>query len=141
MRTTTQPTGPDASAAYEEVYAGLGYLFYAIAASSGRVSPKEQRELDRTIKRTWLPYEGSTDEWGVDAAQYIAFAFERAIDEGMHTRDAMRSFEATLSAHPELFTQDLKELVRSTARSIAAAQAGIGKKEWMGLVELERLLH
>jgi len=68
---------------YEELYATLGYLFYSVADSDGRVRPAEVAKLKQLIKEQWLPMEPSRDDLGTDAAHYIDIAFDYALDKAL----------------------------------------------------------
>ena len=66
---------------YEELYPELGKLFYWVAAADGKIKEAEKETLLRLIRESWKPLEDSTDEFGMDKANLIDFAFEFAETE------------------------------------------------------------
>lgn len=126
--------------AYQDVYTGLGFLFYSIAASDGRVAPAEEQRLKQLIQEQWLPLENSRDEFGTDAGRYIGISFEYASAQGVGVKDAWDRFEETYHEQRPLFTPDLVALIKSTAASVASAFAGTNKSEHTKLAQLHLLL-
>jgi hypothetical protein len=126
---------------YETVYAALGRLFYAVAASDGRIAPAEQRILVQLIKDRWLPLEESRDPYGTDAAHYIGIAFDHAVDKGMDLDEAFAAFTDALAEHPSLFTDAVRTLTWETAHAIALAIAGESDAEQEQLARLGQVLH
>ncbi len=126
--------------AYQEVYTGLGFLFYTIAASDGRVAPAEEQRLKELIQEKWLPLENSRDEFGTDAGRYIGISFEYASAQGVDVNDAWERFVETYNEQRPLFTSDVVALIRDTAASVASAFAGTNKSEHTRLAQLHLLL-
>jgi hypothetical protein len=126
---------------YEAVYAALGRLFYAIATSDRHLAANEQRILNDSIKKRWLPLEKSVDKYGTDAAQYIGFAFDTAIAQKMDMEAAFGSFKDALAEHPSLFSEAVKTLTWDTAQAIAVARGGESDAEQRLLARLGQLLH
>ena len=122
------------------LYSGLGFLFYCIAASDGRVAPAEEQRLKQLIKDKWLPLENSRDEFGTDAGHYIGIAFEYAVAQGVEVDAAWDRFVETHREHRALFTPDVVELVRGTAADVASAFAGTNKNEHVRLAKLHGVL-
>ena len=87
----------------EEMYAGLGHLFYSIAASDGRVEAEEASKLKALVKRHWIPGEHGQDEAGSDLAYYIEIGFDHANDTGLDARAAFNRFKETFFATKELY--------------------------------------
>lgn len=126
--------------AYQDLYTGLGYLFYSVAASDGRIPKAETGRLKELIERHWLPYENSRDEFGTDAAYYIDIIFDYAVDQELPAEDAYSNFLEVHAEHKALFDDDLKRLVERTASGIAEAMAGVNKSERAVLDRLHRFL-
>lgn len=125
----------------ETLYQKLGYLFYSIADADKHVDPKEIKELNQAVQKSWLAYEDSTDKYGTDAAQYINIAFEY-LTETMPTADeAFEQFEAFYVDNRELFTKELKDKIIDTASNIGHAFAGINKAELNKMAELTLLFN
>ncbi|WKZ67076.1 MAG: TerB family tellurite resistance protein [Flavobacteriales bacterium] len=126
---------------YETVYAALGRLFHAVAACDGRVAPEEQRSLNELIKKRWLPFEGSIDRYGTDAAHYIGFAFDSAAASHAPVEEDFSAFKDTLREHASLFTDELRTLIWETAHEVAKAYGGESDAEQELLARLGQLLH
>jgi len=120
---------------YEELYPELGKLFYWVAAADGEVKEAEKETLLRLIRETWKPLENSTDEFGMDKANYIDFAFEFAESEDV-SDDYFRSFEAFYRQNKSYFTPELINNILQTSKSISKAYRGENKKEKEILVQL-----
>jgi hypothetical protein len=142
IRFAAHPTNVIAmsSEQYQDLYSGLGFLFYSIAASDGRVAPAEEQRLKQLIQDKWLPLENSRDEFGTDAGHYIGISFEYAAAQGVDADLAWERFEETLHAQRHLFTKRVNDLVRETAAAIASAFAGTNKSEHVRLAQLHTLL-
>ncbi len=125
---------------YQKIYEKLGYLFYAIASSDGRVADIELSRLREMIKKIWIPLEGSTDEFGTDAAQYISISFEFLMDEGMDANDAFDEFKDYYEEHAGAFSKEIKENIRNTTRAIASAFKGKNRHESAILKKVNKLL-
>jgi hypothetical protein len=126
--------------AYQDIYTGLGFLFYCIAAGDGRVAPAEEQRLKELIKEKWLPLENSHDEFGTDAGHYIGISFEYASAQGIDVKDAWERFVETWNEHRALFTPDVVEMVKDTAAAVASAYRGTNKSEHTQLAQLHLLL-
>ena len=120
---------------YEELYPELGKLFYWVAAADGEVKEAEKETLLRLIRETWKPLENSTDEFGMDQANFIDFAFEFAESEDV-SDDYFRSFEAFYRQNKSYFTPELINNILQTSKSISKAYRGENKKEKEILVQL-----
>lgn len=126
--------------AYQDAYTGLGFLFYSIAASDGRIAPVEEQRLKERIQEQWLPLENSRDEFGTDAGHYIGISFEYASAEGIDVTAAWDRFVETYHEHRALFTPEVVAMVKDTAASVASAFAGTNKSEHTRLSQLHVLL-
>lgn len=124
---------------YQELYTGLGYLFYSIAASDGHVRPAESEKLKELITKQWLPMEDSRDEFGTDAGNYIGISFDYANDQELSANDAFDRFKEEYRAALDLFDPAIKRAALDTAVAIANSFAGKNKSELVRLSQLELL--
>lgn len=115
--------------AKQEMYAGLGHLFYSIAASDGRVEAEEASKLKALVKRHWIPGEHGQDEAGSDLAYYIEIGFDHANDAGLDARAAFNRFKETFFATKELFDASTRNLATRTAQAVADAYEGRSQQE------------
>lgn len=125
-------TGTD----FQKLYTSLGYLFYSVAASDGKVRKEESARLKTLIREKWLPLENSRDEFGTDAAHYIGISFEFAIDQHMDPDAAFDRFKKEYEQDPAGFDPGLRRLTFETAAAIASAFAGNNKSELGRLARL-----
>lgn len=126
---------------FQDIYAGIGYLFYSIAASDGSIAPAEKQKLKEQVDEHWLSVEDSHDQFGTDSAHYIDISFDYAIAEEMNADDAYQRFTEQYKSTPEPFDKAMKALVVKTATGIADAFYGTSKVEQERLAELKQLLH
>jgi len=124
---------------YEELYAELGKLFYHIADIDGKVAPDEKVELQKCIRKTWKPMEGSTDRYGTDQAYLINFSFEFEEAEPV-PENYFKSFESFYQQNRPAFTPEIISNILQTGRSVAEAYRGKNKKEQKVLSNITRLL-
>ncbi len=124
---------------YEDLYADLGFLFYSIAASDGKVSPPEMDKLKQLVKDQWMPLESSRDELGTDAAHYIDISFDYALEEGMDADVAYDRFADYFRQNKTQFDPSLRRMIFETAAAIAGSFAGNNKTELVRLGQLELL--
>jgi len=113
---------------YEELYPELGKLFYWVAAADGNIKEAEKATLLRLIRENWKPLEDSTDEFGMDKANLIDFAFEFAETEE-NSDNYIQSFENFYRLNKSYFTPALINNILQTSKSIAKAYRGENKKE------------
>ncbi len=123
---------------YEELYAELGKLFYHIAATDGKVEPRERRSLQQLIQSKWNPLEGSTDKYGTDQANLIGFSFDYEEAEG-EGQNGIQSFEAFYLENKSRFSQDLISNILQTGKAVAEASRGKNKNEQEVLDRLVKL--
>lgn len=126
---------------FQDIYASIGYLFYSIAASDGKIAPAEKQKLKQQMDKHWLPLEDSLDDFGTDSAHYITISFDFAMAEEMDADRAFQSFRDQYRLAPERFTKAMKELVLKTAYGIADAFYGTNKAEQQRLGELKKMLN
>ena len=124
-----------------DLYTGLGYLFYSVAAGDGKVRPAEVGRLKDLVKEKWLPLEGSRDEFGTDAAHYIGMSFDFAVGEEMGSEEAFDRFAESYRGHAAHYDAGLKRMVLETATAIGDAFHGTNKAEKVRLDALKKLLH
>ncbi len=123
----------------QDLYSNLGYLFYSIAASDGKVRPAETEKLKALVKNRWMPLESSKDEFGTDAGHYVDIGFDFANNDGMAPAAAFERFAEHVRAHPESYDPGLRRMVRESAEAIANAFAGHNKTEVGRLAQLDTL--
>lgn len=126
---------------YEAVYAAIGRLFHAVAACDRRVAADEKRTLNDLIRKRWLPFEASVDQYGTDAAHYIGFAFDTAAEQGSAVEDDFSAFTDAMREHPSLFSDAMRVLIWETAHEVARAIGGESDAEQDLLARLGQLLH
>lgn len=122
-----------------DIYTNLGFLFYSVAAGDGYVREEEIEALKRLVMEQWMPLEGSRDEFGVDAAEYITMAFDYARDNRLDAQQTSLRFEAAYREHQRRFDPALKRLVLDTAAAIANAFGHTNKAEFAALTQLQTL--
>ena len=125
---------------YEELYARLGDLYYAVAAVDREVQKKEADKLKEEIGKIWVPAENSTDEYGTDAAYYIWMSFETNDERVEEASAAWERFKAFYHDHRDSWDKDLKHKVEHTAAAIAHAFGAYNKSELSVLSDLHLLL-
>ena len=133
---TFSNNNPMNTTTYQDMYASIGYLFYGIAASDGRIAKAEGQKLKEEVTKHWLPLENSRDEFGTDAAHYIVISFDYANGQEMDAEEAFTKFLDDYQQEPARYDHTMKELILKTASAIASSFAGKNKAE---LVRLSRL--
>ena len=123
----------------EDVYAGLGQLFYSIAASDGHVAPAEAAKLKALVKAEWMPLESARDAVGTDLGYYIEIGFDHANGAKQEPDAAFARFSAVFHDNPASFDASTRGQVLRTAKAIANAFAGKNKAEQEQITKLERL--
>ena len=124
---------------YEELYTGLGFLLYSIAACDGKVRPEERATLKALIEKHWLPLENSRDDLGTDEGRYVDIGFDYAHDEAIPPEKAFERFADHVRREPANFDEGLRHMIFQSAVEIAAACAGRNKAELTRLVALQNL--
>lgn len=105
----------------EQVYAGLGHLFYSIAASDGRVSQEESAKLKKLVRNQWIPVEVGQDAAGTDLAYYIEIGFDHANEANLNADKAFDRFKQVHAEQAELFDLSTRNMVTRTAQAVADA--------------------
>lgn len=125
----------------ENMYAGLGHLFYSIAASDGHVSKEEGAKLKKLVREHWMPAERERDEAGTDLAYYIEIGYDHANDGRMDADRAFDHFKAAHAADKDLFDPSTRNLVTRTAQAVADAFGGRSQHEKRILERLKEVFH
>ena len=123
----------------QDVYAGLGHLFYSIAASDGHVAKPETEKLKKLVKEQWMPAEPDRDSAGSDLAYYIEIGFDHANDSHLSPETAFERFKAIHDEHPTVFDESTRNMTTRTAKAIANAFAGKNKDEERMIERLEEV--
>ena len=121
-------------------YKELGRLLYAIAASDGKISPKEVATLKRVVSEELVPQEATTDHFGTDQAFITEFEFDVLADRGASVEGAFDSFIAYMARHRTDLDPERKELIYRAADAVASAFHGVNKAELPLLIELHKHL-
>ena len=111
----------------------------SIAAIDKTVRPQEIKKLYQDIQKKWLPMEGSTDDFGSDAAHLISISFEYLMDEMAAPEDTWQNFKSFFHDNPHLFTPEVKYKIFKTANDIVNSFSGANKSELTILAELGML--
>lgn len=122
------------------LYHKLGKLFYAVAAADKNVRKEEANKLYDIVKKDWVPVESTNDTFGTDAAFQIITAFDLLCDQMASSKSCLHQFEEFYKSHKYLFTDQVKNLVLKTARSIAESYSGKNKAELQVLHQIQSLL-
>lgn len=123
----------------QEVYAGLGHLFYSIAASDGHVAPAETEKLKALVRSEWMPLEPQQDSAGSDLAYYIEIGFDHANAAKMNPVAAFDRFGEVFQKHPTVFDESTRNMIVRTSQSIARAFEGKSKEEQKMIGKLEKM--
>lgn len=125
---------------YAELYPALGKLFYAIAASDGKVERTEILRLKEDLDAIWLPMENSEDAYGSDAAHAIWFNFELCMDMNLDASEAWAEFLGYYRIHESAFDSELKSRINKSAAAVAHSFSGFNKSELEYLSKLHLTL-
>ena len=128
------------TATYQDIYTSLGYLFYSVAISDGKVRKAEVDRLKELITEKWLPLQGSRDKFGTDAGHYISISFDFANDSELDPDQSWERFVDDYKEHGSRYDATMKRLTLDTAEAIASAYSGENKSELSRLSQLTRLL-
>ncbi len=122
------------------LYQHLGRLFYAVAFADGRVHPGEIVKFKEIVTTAWLDLDEVTDRYQTDAAYQIEIVFEWLVENEKDSGECFQKFKDFYNDHPNLFTTELKNRIKSTSRAIAHAFAGTNKAELVLLAKIDLLL-
>lgn len=122
-------------------YQQLAKLFYAVAATDGKVRPEEIEELKKIVKNEWLAIDNSFDEYGTDLVYYILITFDWLHENNWDIKQSIPEFKIYKKNHEELFTAAVNQLIFKTSSVIASAFAQRNKSELVFLSQLEVILN
>jgi hypothetical protein len=126
---------------YRKLYEAVGYLFHSIAFADKKITIPETNALTNAVKEKWVSIEEGRDAFGTDEAHYITISFDFLAESEMPVDESWDYFENYYKENKEKFTPELKDVIYSTASSIASATASVNKSELIMLSHLKRLLY
>ncbi len=121
-------------------YQKMGELFYSIAAADKVVRKPEYETLKEIVATQWKNLDNYEDPFHVDASYQIEVVFDWFDYEQLDAKDCFESFADYKKEHPNLFTQERKELIWNTANAIAHSFAAKNKSEVIMLAKLKKIL-
>ena len=104
------------------MYAKIGHLFYAVACADRQLNCDEVSRLKHVIRKQWLPLE-DTDEFCVDAAQNIFFAFDTVQSQQAAPSNAYENFVQYYADNKEDFNTLLREKIIRTTQALTSLDA------------------
>ena len=110
-------------------YQQLGKLFYSVASVDKTVCKEEIAQLNKIVKKEWLPLENSFSEFGDDAAYQIEIVFYWLVENDWNIGKIVPDFESFKKEHPHLFTHQVNDLILKTAKAITNSFSGKNKSE------------
>ena len=119
-----------------ELFEHLGKLFYAVAAVDRELHEDETLRLKKEIEKFWKP---RFTEAPYSMAFYIWHAFEHARSSDATAEEAYEEFINYYKESPQVFTEEIRNLVLDTANAIAKAYADRNKSELILLAKLQLL--
>lgn len=122
---------------YQNFYAELGKLLYAIVKSNGSISEKEKQALHKAVVEKLIPNESHVDEFGVDTAYYTEMEFDVLESQNISPEDAFTSFINYIDDHHTAFDERLIRLTLDVSSYLASSYYGINKKEQLLLNRLQ----
>lgn len=114
---------------FQDFYTELGKLLYAVAKVDGVITQEERRSLMEIVERELTPLEGSTDEFGTDAAFITKFEFDVLEEQMIPAEDAFNDFIDFVEQHQQAFKPGIKNICIKVTEQLAAAYHGTNKKE------------
>lgn len=121
-------------------YQQLGKLFYSVASIDKRVREEEISKLKQILKKEWLPFENSIDEFGTDSAYQIEIVFDWLVENDWDIEQVLPDFKNFRKEHESLFTKKINKLILKTARAIADSVFGKNKSEQILINQLDSIL-
>ena len=125
---------------YEKFYQNLAHLFYAVAMADGIIRKEEKHMLHRMVKEEWLNPDGSTDEYGTDAAYEIETVFDLLEVHNITSEQAFAGFENYYHANSDLFDEAVTGKIIHTAHRIASSFHQKNKSEHTVLTKIHFML-
>jgi hypothetical protein len=127
---------------YEEYYAELGKLLYAVADVDRVVSKEEKEKIYGMIRDELVAREKNKDRFGTNLTNYAQIEFDYLNDEDVivDPTDAFNSFVDFVERHYTAFNPEMMKICLHIAKVVAEAYHGINRKEAQMISELERKL-
>jgi hypothetical protein len=127
---------------YQEYYAELGKLLYAVADVDRVVSKEEKEKIYEMIRNELVVHEKKKDRFGTNLANYAQIEFDYLNDEDVvvDPADAFNSFVDFVEQHYTAFNSEMMKICLHAAKVVAEAYQGINRKEAEMITELERRL-
>ena len=123
----------DVNGENKKLYTTLGQLFYAIAATDKEVRQEEISKLKELVRTNWIPFDSQADQ--------IEPAFEELLLSGrLNPQECVANFKIFKENNPVLFTDELKELIWETVRSIAFVVGHNNKSELVMMSQISIIL-
>ena len=114
---------------YQEFYAELGKLLYAIADFDGIITRKEKKMVDRIVKNKLVPAEKHMDEFGTDVAYYARMEFDFCDEENSDPEIAFSSFIDFMDEHHSAFDEKIKRVCLRAPLEMSNANHKTTKKK------------
>lgn len=105
-----------------QLYEKIGHLFYAVASVDRQLTTDEVSRLKHVIRREWLPLE-DTDEFCVDAARNIFFAFDSIQTQQAEPAYAYENFVQFYYDNKEDFNSLVREKILHTTKTLTTIKA------------------
>jgi hypothetical protein len=121
-------------------YQQLGKIFYAIAAVDKTVRNDEIEKLKTIVKKEWLPFENTFDEFGSDSAFQIEIVFDWLVENKWDIESVLPDFKIFRNEHDHLFAPKVNDLILKTAEAIAKSFSGKNKSEHVLISRLKAVL-
>lgn len=126
---------------YQDFYAELGKLLYAIAKIDGKIGAKEFEAMKKIVREELVSLEESRDQFGTDNAYYTEMEFEYLQNNFGDPRLAFDSFLDFLETHKSAFSPELKQLTSRISERIANSEHGINQMEKQYLDKLSEKIN
>lgn len=121
-------------------YQELGKVFYSVAATDNRVREEEIAQLKQIIKKEWLPFENTFDEFGTDSAYQIEIVFDWLVENEWDMEQVIPNFKSFKKEHESLFTKKVNTLILKTTKAIADSFLGKNKAEQILINQMDSIL-
>lgn len=125
---------------YNEFYAELGKLLYAVADIDGVITQKEKEELQMIVHKELVPVEKHVDNFGTDTAFYTEMEFDYLDEQVSDAETAFESFTNFVEEHHTAFNKNLKNACIHLVTELANAYNGTNKKEKALIDKLKKKL-
>ena len=125
---------------FQDFYTELGKLLYAVAKVDGVITKEERKSLMVIVENELTPLEGSTDEFGTDAAFITKFEFDVLEDQMIPAEDAFNDFIDFVDQHQQAFKPAIKNVCIKVTEQLASAYHGTNKKEHALIEKLKNKL-